>query len=225
MKYELQKSKPNFRERMIYSGSSSLFDFELLAIILGTGVKKNNHSIDVSTLSKMLIKQFGLRGILTAFSSPQEIMQKTGLPKAKACLLASISEIYRRLHDIDPRKIASIKDACSFFAPLRKLQKESVQIACLTPENIVFHQETVAIGDSQKSSCPFINIFHPPIRFFSQRLIIAHNHPRCSAKPSPEDHTWHKKLTSLSRDLAIDLIDHIFVGHDDFYSFTSRKVC
>lgn len=222
MAYRKIKDRPTDerpREKMVESGARNLRDDELLAIMLNTGLRNKDGSIDVLTLSKILVQDFGLKGLLTSFENPQEIMEKTGLTTAKACLLGAVGEIIRRLTEKDSREINNPKDALAYFSDLRKAQQEQVQVACLSPQNIVVYSKSVAIGGTQTVDCPLINVLHPPVRFYAQRIIVAHNHPRGKAEPSDRDIAWHDKLLAAAKTLEIDVVDHIIVGKKDYFSF------
>lgn len=210
------------REKMLAHGAKILRDDELLAIILGTGIRRGNVTTSVDTLARLLIKDFGVRGLFTSFDHPHDLAAATELPPVKACILTAVSELIRRLTHRDRAEISSPDDACRYFADLRTTDKEYVRVACLTPENIVFYTENAAIGDSTSVACPLIAIFNPPVRFFAQRIIVAHNHPRGLAEPSARDHAWHAELVEAARLLGVEVVDHVIIGETNAWSFAAE---
>jgi DNA repair protein RadC len=50
-----------------------------------------------------------------------------------------------------------------------------------------------------------------------------HNHPSGLASPSPADEDVTKELKSVGHTLEIDMLDHIIVGDDAFYSFAENR--
>lgn len=223
MKYEKKLETPQElqpREKMFETGPRNLRDDELLAIILNTGYK----GMDVKTLSKMLIKDFGLKGIFTSFSDPEEIMEKASLPPVKSCTLATISEIVRRINQKDSVEINSAGAAYEYFSDLAKAKKEQVRVALLSPQNIVFYNECAAFGAGANVDCSLLNIFHPPVRFYAQRIIIAHNHPDGEADPSENDKEWHKNLLEIADKLEIEIVDHLIIGSNGYYSFAENEI-
>jgi len=64
-----------------------------------------------------------------------------------------------------------------------------------------------------------------------KRLIVAnarsfiafHNHPSGLATPSPADELVTKELKKIGNTLEIELLDHIIVGDDTFYSFNENR--
>lgn len=210
------------REKMLQHGVRLLRDDELLAIILGTGVRRRKQTLGVETLAKLLIKDFGLRGLFTGFNDPNELAGTAELPRVKSCVLTAVGELFRRLKQKDRLVIGSPEDAQRYFADLQQAEKEQVRIACLTPENLVFYVETAALGDAHGLNCPLINIFHPAARFYAQRILVAHNHPRGKAVPSEQDRAWHAELLKAAALLNIEIVDHVIVGAKDFFSFATE---
>lgn len=53
-------------------------------------------------------------------------------------------------------------------------------------------------------------------------LIMAHNHPSSNTKPSKADKTLTKKIQEASQIMDIQLLDHIILTKDDYYSFADE---
>jgi len=223
-KMSSQRAALRPREKMIEHGPRILRDDELLAIILATGIRSGHTKLSVDSLAKILIKDYGTRGLF-GFSDANELAGATGLPPVKSCLLAAIGELMRRAGERDRAEISSAEDAIAYFEDLRIAKKELVRIACLSPENLVFYSEDAAIGDDSTVRCPLISVFHPPVRFYAQRMILAHNHPRGIAKPSKQDLAWHRELMATAQKLEIEVLDHIIIGQDSEYSFAEAGLC
>ncbi len=54
--------------------------------------------------------------------------------------------------------------------------------------------------------------------------MILHNHPSGNPEPSIEDIEATKHLYSIAKELDIDVVDHLIIGRNKFYSFASNKV-
>jgi DNA repair protein RadC len=50
-------------------------------------------------------------------------------------------------------------------------------------------------------------------------VIVYHNHPSGDSRPSAEDNAFTKELDSATGSMGIDLIDHLVLGAQDFYSY------
>ncbi len=57
-------------------------------------------------------------------------------------------------------------------------------------------------------------LFKPAILSSSASIIVGHNHPAGSMKPSNEDLIITGKVNKVGKMLGIALLDHIIVSHD-----------
>lgn len=213
------------REKLLEDGAQTMSDDELVAILMQTGIKSKTHSMDVMTLAKVLVKDFGSKGVLNLSSDVHEVMEKMGLPFVKAATLSAICELNRRAGSKDRAEISSPKDAAEYFADMRDMRKEVVRVACLNAQNLVFYSEMAALGAMDGVECPLIDIFHPPVRFYAQRIIVAHNHPEGMAVASERDKAWHKDLKEMAEKLGIEVVDHLIVAAEGCYSFAEDGKC
>jgi DNA repair protein RadC len=65
-------------------------------------------------------------------------------------------------------------------------------------------------------------VFEPAIRNFAAQIAVAHNHPSGSIQPSEEDVAITKKLVDSGKILGIEIIDHVIVAKDNYYSFKAK---
>jgi DNA repair protein RadC len=62
------------------------------------------------------------------------------------------------------------------------------------------------------------------IKANASSIIIAHNHPSGNLKPSESDNRLTKKIKEGAKLLDINLLDHIIVTKDSYYSFTDNSI-
>jgi DNA repair protein RadC len=55
-------------------------------------------------------------------------------------------------------------------------------------------------------------------------LILAHNHPSGSLKPSKADHQITSKIRQAAKILDIELLNHIIISNEGYYSFADEAV-
>lgn len=65
-------------------------------------------------------------------------------------------------------------------------------------------------------------IFRGAIIANATSIIIAHNHPSGSATPSDRDRSFTLNLKAAGQIVGIDLLDHIIVTENEFYSFQEK---
>lgn len=213
------------REKLLEDGAQALTDEELVAILMQTGIKSNTHSMDVMTLAKVLVKDFGSKGLLNLSNDVHEVMEKAGLPFVKAVTLSAICELNRRAKQNDRAQVNNSRDAAKYFEEMKEMRKEMVKVACLNAQNLVFFSEVAAMGDSGHADCPLLNVLHPPVRFYAQRIIVAHNHPDGIAVASEQDKQWHKELLEVTEKLGIQVVDHLILAADGYFSFAEEGLC
>ncbi|MGA1046597.1 MAG: RadC family protein [Minisyncoccia bacterium] len=204
------------REKLMKSGVQALNLEELLAIILGTGYKKEN----VLELSKRIFKDYGSKTI-TGYSRVSDIMNDFDLPKVKACQLLSCFEIGRRLFadkSTDIPIIRSPQDVWEFVSDMHNLKKEYLRGLYLNIKNQVIHDEIISIGTIDQSIAHPRDIFVPAIKYHAAAMIIVHNHPSGDDSPSQADITLTSNIKAAGELLSISVLDHIIVTRAGYRS-------
>jgi DNA repair protein RadC len=204
------------REKLIESGVQALNLEELLAIILGTGYKKEN----VLELSKRIFKDYGSKTI-TGYSRVSDIMADFDLPKVKACQLLACFEIGRRVFSdksIDIPTIRSPQDVWEFVSDMHNLKKEYLRGLYLNIKNQIIHDEIISIGTIDQSIAHPRDIFVPAIKYHAAAMIIVHNHPSGDATPSQADIELTKKIKDIGELLSIAVLDHIIITKSGYQS-------
>lgn len=207
------------REKLIKYGSEKLSNDELLAIILGTGVKGVN-AID---LSKKLIKHFGQEKFIRV--TFDELSNLSGVGKTKACRIIAAFELGKRL--ITGKKTSFImkpKDVWNELAEIRGSRKEHFVVFYLNIRNQVIQKETVSIGILNTSLVHPRELFEPAIKHLAAQILISHNHPSGDCSPSDEDMELTKRLIEAGKILGIEIIDHVIVSAFKFYSLKEHNL-
>lgn len=204
------------RERFLKLGPQSLSDAELLAIILRTGTRNEN----VIDMSNRLISQFGLDKLLNC--SLKELQEINGIGPAKAMQLLSISELNKRISQIQ-NNITRISCAKDVFILLKERLKDEKQenfiVLLLSNKNHIIKQETISKGVIDAAIIDPREIFKPAIRNSASRLILVHNHPSGDPTPSNEDKDVTEKIIESGDLLQINVLDHVIIGRDSYWSW------
>ncbi len=118
------------RERFLKKGPEALSKSDLLAILLGSGIKGTN----VQQLSQQIIKKFGKDFLNITVDDLQEI---SGIGQAKALQIASAISLVKRFYTDDQTneiKISSSQDVISLTYDLRDKKKNILFVCILTLE-------------------------------------------------------------------------------------------
>lgn len=212
----------NPREKALQFGIESLSNVELLALVLRTGNKNES----VLELSQRLLKEIGGISQLVHVNYASLTSLK-GIKQAKAIEILSIIEIAKRLKDennvqkqlLAPTDIYKrMKDKMMF------LKQEHFVILCLDNKNRVIKEKTIFVGSLNMSVVTPREVFKEAINVSSAKLVLCHNHPSGDALPSQEDCYLTEQFEQLGEMMSIEIVDHIIIGWNQFYSLKAKKL-
>lgn len=209
------------RERLIRQGAKSLSNQELIAILLGTGTKKESV---LTVANRVLVNFEKLHNLKHA--TLEEITDIKGIGEAKAVLLLAAIELGRRLatKDLEERfTIRSPEDAATFLMQdMTSLQQEHFVCLFLNVKNQVLHKQTIFVGSLNASIVHPREIFREAVKRSAASIICAHNHPSGIPTPSPEDVDVTTRLYEAGKIVGVDLLDHIIIGDHQFISMKEK---
>ena len=206
------------REKLIHYGPEKLTDSELLAIILRTG-KKGKNAIEIAN---NLIKRHGKDKI--ADVSTKELAENSGIGITKSCEIVACFELGRRfLKGKQTQIYLSPKEIWEELRDYRNQKKEHFFVFYLDSRNQEIKREIVSIGSLNINSVHPREVFEPAIKYLAAQIIIAHNHPSGDTEPSTADLVLTKRLIEAGKILGIEIVDHVIVSKDDFYSFKEHN--
>lgn len=209
------------RERLIRDGAQALSNQEIIALLLGSGTKSES----VLQLAARVIQHFdGLK--LLKEASVKELMDIRGIGEAKAVQLKAALELGRRIHQYpaeDRYVIRSPEDASSYMMEeMRHLQQEHFVALYLNTKNQVIHKQTIFVGSLNASIVHPREVFKEALRYSAASIICLHNHPSGDPSPSREDIDVTKRLIESGRMLGVEVLDHLIIGDQKFYSLKEK---
>ena len=222
--HDLPKSERP-RERLKKFGAESLSAQELLALILGRGVKGES----VSMIAQKLLSCFGsLEGIMNA--SLEDLQSVKGLGLAKASQLKACFEIARRLfmksepaEETRQKEITSAQEVYELIkSKISNYTKEHFVVLSFDIRNKFLGMDTVSVGILNENLMHPRETFDAAIRRHAAHIIISHNHPSDDPEPSEDDLEITKRLVESGKILGIEVIDHIVVTKKGFLSFKDK---
>lgn len=198
------------REKLEKYGVKKLADFELLAIILGSGIE----GLNVIQLSKKIlniIQKIGKNKITL-----EELLKIKGLGKAKASQILANIELGQRLQMDKKQKILSAEDVWKLCADIRDSKKEHFIAFYIDTQNCLIERQIISIGTLNASLVHPREIFEPAIKHSAASIIVAHNHPSGSVEPSDDDMEITKRLKEAGKILGIEILDHVIIVKDKY---------
>ncbi|MGH2330551.1 RadC family protein [Thermoanaerobacter mathranii] len=199
------------RERLIKHGAQVLSNAELIAIIIGTGSKRESA---ITLAQRLIMEDRGLKFIVD--SSVEKLASIKGIGIAKAVKLKAAVELGRRMMlstGSDSFTITSPEDVISLMMDeMRYLTKEYFKVIMLNVKNKVIAIETISIGSLNTSIVHPREVFKAAIERSCSSIILVHNHPSGDPTPSREDIEVTKRLVEGGNILGIKVLDHVIIG-------------
>lgn len=210
------------REKLFKYGEHTLTNAELLAILFRTGTKGAS-AVD---LGRQVIEHFKTFRNMS-HSDISEMRNFNGMGDTKIAQLRASFEIARRFMS-EPKKPSSVikspKDAVGLFMPrLRDIKKEVFQVLLLNSKNNMIDIVEIEEGTVDQANPNIREIALKALQNFAANIIVAHNHPSGEPEPSKEDAVFTKNLVTACRALQINVLDHIIIGDNRYYSFAEHK--
>lgn len=205
------------RERLYNRGAEALSNSELLAIILGSGMRGKS----VIQLSQELLSKFGGLEQL-AEATIEELCEVKGLGRAKAIQLRALVSLAGRLSQKTQSVKMKIDHPQSAYNLVRdeleSQKKEVFSVVLMDVKGFVINRQVVSIGTLSHSLIHPREVFYPAVRHKAASILLAHNHPSGDPTPSKEDIQVTEKLIEVGKMMGIPVRDHIIVVRDRFTS-------
>ncbi len=203
----------DIREKITLRGIEVLSEVELLTILL-----------DDKALAERLLEEGGSLKALAAMPVSR-LRMIAGLGTKRAELLLSSIEIGKRISSDNgtiEQTITSSEAAIAIMRPqLQDLKHEECWAIYLTNSNRIIERCRISQGGIQATVVDQRLIVKRALELLSTRIIIAHNHPSGSAKPSSADFEITNRLREATSLFDIQLLDHIIISATESFSFKS----
>jgi len=212
------------RERLLAHGAEVLSDAELVAILLRSGPSGEN----VVEMARRLINESG--GIAGLARADLKALQRVrGLGPAKAAELAAAIELGRRVQQVDPdsRPMLGTPEAVSSLLGPRltgKTKEHFFAICVDTRSRLLGSLTPLLRGTVNAVSVRPAEAFREAIVIEAPSVVLVHNHPSGDPRPSAPDLTVTKLLYAAGQLLDIEVLDHVIIGQNSFFSFQKEGI-
>lgn len=212
------------RERLFHLGVEALSAQELLALLLGRGIKGES----VMVTAQNLLSKFGnLKNIAAA--TVAELSEIKGVGPAKAAQLKAAFELSKRLESYPPGasniKISSPESVLKLVKNrLKGKKKEHFLIVLLDIRNHPIDVRTVSIGSLDSSIVHPREVFKEAISYSAASVIFVHNHPSGDPEPSGDDIQLTRQLAEAGKLLGIEVLDHLIICDNTYLSMKAKNI-
>ncbi len=210
------------REKLMQKGPASLSNSELLAIVINNGTV-NKSAIDLAKeilkLGKDNLNELGKL-------STKDLQQIKGIGMAKAVTIAAALEIGRRRQGAEALEKPMMNNSRTIAQYLQSIlqdePKEVFVVLFLNTAHKVNSYHIISTGGLTGTVADPRVIIKKALDENATRIILSHNHPSGSTKPSEADIKLTKKIKSAAEFMDIAVLDHIIIGNDKYYSFADE---
>ncbi|GAB4158092.1 MAG: DNA repair protein RadC [Winogradskyella sp.] len=212
------------REKLRDKGKAVLSDAELVAILIGSGSRAESAvdlckrilaSVDhnLNTLGKLSIKQ---------------LMEFKGIGEAKAITIVAAMELGRRRRLEDAVTLDKINSSRSVFDVMQpilgELPHEEFWILYLNNSNKVIQKNQLSKGGITGTLVDVRLVLKSALEVGATSLILCHNHPSGTLKPSQADKDITLKLKTAAQSLDIKVLDHLIITEKTYFSFADEGI-
>lgn len=210
------------REKLMQKGATALSDAELIAIIFSNGTKHRS-AVD---LARDLLRTAEHDLNRLARMTLIDFQKINGIGPAKAVALMACLELGRRRKSITVKEeshILSSKTAFEIIYPkLQDLVNEVFYVIYMNQNNKVVSQGKISEGGITGTVVDTRILIKNALDHRATSIIVAHNHPSHSLKPSNADITITTQIKEAAALFNIRLFDHIIIGGNSYFSFADE---
>lgn len=210
------------REKLIEAGANSLSDSELLSILIRNGA----NGLPVTALARTILASVDHDLTKLSRMNLQDLSMFRGMGKVKAATVLAALELGRRRRFAEASKtiqISNSKDVADLFLPLLSdLSHEEFWVLLLNRANRVIGKSQVSKGGVAGTVVDPKMVYRRAIENTASALVFCHNHPSGNLSPSEADIQLTRKLTDAGKLFDIQVLDHVIIAADRYYSFADE---
>jgi DNA repair protein RadC len=212
------------REKLLSKGASALSNSELIAILIINGSKEKSAvelAQDILRIGKDNLNELGKLSV-------KELMKIKGIGEAKAISIVAAMELGRRRQTaplLEKNIINSSTEVASYLqARLKDHKHEVFAVLFLNRSNKINHFQIISEGGITGTVADPRIILKKALEEDAVSIILCHNHPSGSLKPSKADEELTFKIKEAAKYFDIKVLDHLIVSDDGYYSFADEGI-
>lgn len=212
------------REKLLAKGATVLSNSELLAILIINGTKQKSAvelAQDILRLGKDNLSELGKLSV-------KDLMKLKGIGEAKAISIVAAMELGRRRQataSLEKPVVTSSLDVAGYLqTKLRDYKHEVFAVLFLNRANKINEFKIISEGGITGTVADPRIILKKALEEDAVSLILCHNHPSGSLKPSRADEELTYKIKEAAKFFDIKVLDHLIVSDDGYYSFADEGI-
>ncbi|HEX6223398.1 MAG TPA: DNA repair protein RadC [Chryseolinea sp.] len=210
------------REKLILKGKSALSDAELIAILLGSGTR----AMSAVDLAKKVLQPTGNNLHELARLTVRDLVKIPGIGQVKALTIVAALELGRRRKDLESHEKPKVSGSREVYdlikADLLDIAHEEFWILLLNRANRLIKKIQISQGGVAGTVADPKIIFKFALDELASGIILAHNHPSGNLTASQADLDLTRKLKEAGKLLDIQVLDHLIVAGQKYFSFADE---
>ena len=210
------------REKYAQNGAASLSDAELIAILFRTG----NASESAVELAKRILSSSNNSLNTLSEKTLRELSEIKGIGQAKAIALLTAFEIGKRIRAEKVEERPVIQNSMDVVNLMQNkiayLDHEELWVIYLNNSNRILDVVQINKGGISSTEVDVRIVLEKAVVMKSTQIILCHNHPSGSVRPSKADIQLTEKTRKAANILDVMLVDHIIIHRGKYYSFAEE---
>ena len=212
------------REKLLLHGRRHLTDAELIAILIGSG-SKNETAVD---LSKKILSFYDNNLTKLGKAYILELSMFSGIVESKALTIIAALEIGLRRKETAEESITHVTTSNDVYKYLHQtfanLNHEEFWILLLNRSNRVIGKFLISKGGQAGTVADPKIIFKTALENNAANIVLAHNHPSGSLKPSESDDKLTRNMVASGNLLSLYVVDHLIFANNRYYSYRDEDL-
>lgn len=211
--------RERLRKRFLMSGIAGFHDYEILELLLTYVVVRK----DCKGIAKELLGKYG--DLYTLLKQPEDELKKNSFVTDRTVVFFKVifqileKELYKKIHN-EKITISSNVQLLNYLEySLLKRDIEVFKVLFLNTQNELLKEEELFKGTLDRSTVYIRELVKKILDYNAKSVIIVHNHPSGSLKPSQSDITLTQKLKDTFERIEIRLLDHLIISEKGYFSF------
>ncbi|MCX7881082.1 MAG: DNA repair protein RadC [Patescibacteria group bacterium] len=215
--------RQRLRQRFLVAGIDSFLDYEIVELLLTLGTPRK----DCKSQAKELIKKFKtLNNVLEARG--EELQKIKGIGSKNIFGIKFFQQLLKRYYQKKIEKkpvLNSVSQVVRFLQQKIAGEKREIFFGLfLDSRQKLLKISEISIGTVDSGIAHPREVFKEAVEVSASQIILTHNHPSGEVEPSEDDLETTKKMIAAGKILGIEVIDHIIVGKDNYFSFKEKNL-
>lgn len=216
--------RERLRKRFLMTGINGFHDYEILELLLSYIIVRR----DCKKLAKDLLKKYG--DLYTILKQSNEELQKNKyITERVAVYFKTIfaiieNELYNKIYKERIVISSNIQLLNYLKVSMLKRDIEVFKVLFLNTQNELLCEEDLFKGTLDRSTVYIRELVKKILKYNAKSIILVHNHPAGSLKPSQSDIILTKKIKEALENIEIRVLDHLIVSEKGYFSFLENGI-